>query len=42
MDLKDTILTVHAIEQMALRQISEDAVRDVLLAPEQVLPERPG
>ena len=42
MELQDAILTQHALELMALRQISEDTVLDVLFTPEQVLPDRPG
>jgi hypothetical protein len=42
MDLSGAILTQHALDQMAKRQIAEDAVRAVLAAPEEVLSDRPG
>ena len=42
MDFQGAILLQHAIDQMAARQISEEAVRGVLLTPEQVPPVRPG
>jgi len=42
MDLRSAVLTVHAAEQMARRQLSEADVRRVLHSPEEVLPVRPG
>jgi len=41
-DLTTTVIRDHAREQMLLREISEEQVRFVLAAPEQVLPVRPG
>ncbi|MBM3135944.1 MAG: DUF4258 domain-containing protein [Chloroflexi bacterium] len=40
--VKDYILTSHALFEMARRQISEDDVAQVLSAPEQSEPDRPG
>ena len=42
MDLSTAILTEHAVEQMAKRQIAEEEVHRVLAAPDEVLPVRPG
>jgi len=42
MDFSGAMLTEHAAEQIAKRQLSEADVRRVLAAPEQVLPQRPG
>ena len=40
--IKEYILTSHALFEMARRQISEDDVAQVLTAPEQSEPDRPG
>ena len=42
MDLSGAILTEHATQQMAKRQITAAQVRSVLAAPDEVLPVRPG
>ncbi len=42
MDLGKAVLTGHAAEQMARRQLTEADVRRVLESPEEVLPVRPG
>lgn len=42
MDLSGAILTQHALDQMAKRQIAEGTVQAVLAAPEELLPDRPG
>jgi hypothetical protein len=41
-DICSAVLTEHATNQMAQRQVSEGQVRDVLQAPEQVLDVRAG
>jgi len=40
--LAGAVLTDHALEQMADRQVTEEQVRGVLRAPERVLAVRPG
>jgi len=42
MDLSQAILTEHALQQMAKRQVTAVDVRRVLAAPEQVLEVRAG
>jgi len=42
MDLREAIITPHAAEQMARRQVSEADVRAVLNAPDEVQPVRAG
>ena len=42
MGLSGTIITEHAVEQMAKRQIVEDDVRCILADPLEVLPVRTG
>jgi hypothetical protein len=37
MDLSGAVLTTHALEQMAKRQIAESDVRHVLASPEEIL-----
>ncbi|RIK78878.1 MAG: hypothetical protein DCC67_11155 [Planctomycetota bacterium] len=42
MELPSAVLTDHAQEQMARRQIDEAEVRQILAAPEEVIPVREG
>lgn len=42
MNLSEAIMTAHATEQAAERQVDAEAVRAVLAEPEQVLEVRPG
>jgi hypothetical protein len=42
MNLSQAVLTDHALNQMARRQVTADDVRRVLAAPEQVLEVRAG
>ncbi len=42
MDLTSAILTEHARQQMAKRQIAEADVRRVLAVPEEILTDRTG
>lgn len=42
MDFSRAVITAHAAEQMARRQVDEEAVRRVLARPELVSPVRPG
>jgi len=42
MDLSQAVLTEHALEQMAKRQLAAADVGHVLAAPEQVVEVRPG
>jgi len=42
MDLATAILSEHAVEQMAKRQIAAEEVQRALAAPEEVLPVRSG
>jgi hypothetical protein len=42
MDLAEAVISDHATRQMNRRGIAESDVRQVLKAPEAVLPDRPG
>jgi len=42
MGLSEAIIPEHAVQQMARRQIREADLRQVLAAPEHVLPDRTG
>jgi hypothetical protein len=42
MDLQDALIVEHAAAQLARRQVTEQDVRRVLTAPDEILPIRPG